>query len=381
MTERLRRLPRSVVVTMVALLVTAGPASSQSAPDVAAHAALAGVDISTAEREIELTDLAGALQERLESLFPDDFGGLWIDRVGGFRFAVATTRNRDAEIIRLAPEELRAHLTFRRVGLSLRELLNLSESAGQALDVPANRNVDITRNEVTVEVRDADAQAAALSLMALSDVRLRLVPVPDLGGPSATMYGGLALGSTIGKNGTSGFTVRQTIGGVDGMLTAGHLSDSLTYPGVVLDFQAQLVADYADAQWHTTPGTIDQPKFHVGGGVTRDVLAKKTHSQVVVGQSLCKYGKSTGHDCGTVESKNYAPSWVQGGDSVFIVLKSCGTDMSSDGDSGGPSYFNTTAYGIISGWTWGGIGCTDKAIINAQNHAVAPFIGLTVLLA
>jgi hypothetical protein len=39
------------------------------------------------------------------------------------------------------------------------------------------------------------------------------------------------------------------------------------------------------------------------------------------------------------------------------------------GDSGGPVFYNYTAYGTMSGWSWGGVGCwTDKMVFTATTH-------------
>jgi hypothetical protein len=49
-------------------------------------------------------------------------------------------------------------------------------------------------------------------------------------------------------------------------------------------------------------------------------------------------------------SKNFDPPWVPNGAPVFHqVAPQGGPDMTNGGDSGGPVYKNTSAYGMVSG--------------------------------
>lgn len=71
---------------------------------------------------------------------------------------------------------------------------------------------------------------------------------------------------------------------------------------------------------------------------------------------------------------------MEGPGAVFVVLRNCGIDMTESGDSGGPVWQGDSAYGIHSGFVWGGIGCSggDKAVYNSLSSIQTP-LGVTVL--
>lgn len=43
--------------------------------------------------------------------------------------------------------------------------------------------------------------------------------------------------------------------------------------------------------------------------------------------------------------------------------------MSDGGDSGRPVFWGSSAYGIVEGHVWGGVGCWEnKLLFNSQSH-------------
>jgi hypothetical protein len=230
-----------------------------------------------------------------------------------------------------------------------------------------NRGIDPVRNEIVVEVLIGERDAASARL-ATSPVPVRLSEAPTLGGPGADIYGGLNIGCV------SGFAVKDRNSSSTGVTTAGHCG-SASYQGTNLPLVREHWTSWTDIQFHTTPGYVDSPRFRVSdSGTTRWVTGKKSYANIVVGSMVCKYGYSSDsphYNCGEVEMKTYEPSWLQGNsEPVFILVKDCGTNMGGEpGDSGGPVFYNYTAYGTMSGWSWGGVGCwTDKMVFTATTH-------------
>lgn len=68
----------------------------------------------------------------------------------------------------------------------------------------------------------------------------------------------------------------------------------------------------------------------------------------VVGQTLCKYGKTTGYTCDTTYLDNQCRD-------TYCDMMTLVSRKASGGDSGGPWFWSTTAYGVHSGWVtiWG----------------------------
>ena len=186
---------------------------------------------------------------------------------------------------------------------------------------------------------------------------------------TAAIYGGLQIGCV------SGFAVKDRLSASTGVTTAGHCANSQSFQGTSLPFVREHWTQWTDIQFHTTPNYADSPRFKVSdSGTTRYVSGTKSYSKIVVGSRVCKYGyasDSSHYNCGEVEMKTYEPSWLAGNtEPVFILVKNCDTNMGGEpGDSGGPVLYNYTAYGTMSGWSWGGVGCwTDKMVITATTH-------------
>jgi len=106
-----------------------------------------------------------------------------------------------------------------------------------------------------------------------------------------------------------------------------------------------------DAQWHSTPGFTDQPAFIFNEyQQRRDVLSLANTPEIVIGMTLCKYGPAGGYDCGTVDSKTVRPSYIPNASATYVRVGNCSVDMTLPGDSGGPVFYGTKAFGIISGY-------------------------------
>lgn len=139
-------------------------------------------------------------------------------------------------------------------------------------------------------------------------------------------------------------------------------------------FKNELLRDTYDVQWHTAPNHTAIPKFIADWNVVRDVTATKGRGSQVVGGYVCKYGAATGYTCGHISSKWFAPSWVTSVDSTFIVVVNDAgyPNLSDPGDSGGPWFNSTTAYGVHVG------GSGSSAVYMAINYVSG--LGVSVML-
>ena len=64
------------------------------------------------------------------------------------------------------------------------------------------------------------------------------------------------------------------------------------------------------------------------------------------GKWVCHYGKTTNQSCGEIFSTSFNDPWTVRGDRKIAVTSS--TLMMCGGDSGGPLFMGSTAYGIAS---------------------------------
>ncbi len=217
---------------------------------------------------------------------------------------------------------------------------------------PFDLSIDVRTNtiEVMTDSRAAFESFAAERNLAVTD-RMRVVLVPELIKPAANIYGGLSVTGC-----TSGFTVKVYGGAtIYGITTAGHCSNTQSYQSVSLPLYREYYRRNGDAQWHTTPGFSERNWIKDGlwdsyTPYYRIITAKTYWSDQPIGGTVCKYGKMTYYDCGTITAKNIAPGYVPDAQPVFIRAHNANNvNMVDGGDSGGPVFLGGSAYGTISG--------------------------------
>lgn len=166
---------------------------------------------------------------------------------------------------------------------------------------------------------------------------------PVLGGDDSSSYhhGGESLSTC-----TSGFGVRTSsaTSGTRGISTAGHCGDAQSDDGYSLSLEDEYRGTHGDFQWHTGPNP-ESDDFYSGDSLStevnrRDVSALGFPS---VGQSLCKNGKTNKKSCQEVRKLDVCLN----GDCHLVQM---GARLAAGGDSGGPIYWGTTAYGLHKGW-------------------------------
>jgi streptogrisin C len=164
-----------------------------------------------------------------------------------------------------------------------------------------------------------------------------------MGKPKSEIYGGLPLSKC-----TSGFSVRQTQDPyLRGITTAGHCDNNLSYNGINLIFMTQLYAGSYDIQWHRAPGFTVTNKIKDGNHTTRFITSTKHRNNQVIGECVCKYGKTTGYTCGHINSKTLCPSRPPSCQPTYIRVSATAgfSPLLGGGDSGGPWFLGNTAYG------------------------------------
>ena len=185
----------------------------------------------------------------------------------------------------------------------------------------------------------------------------------------AVLDGGREMGSC-----TSGFAARYRRTGDYGIITAGHCRNSLSLNGVNLPWVAGYKNISADAQFHRVPegsGHELRSTFECNVPAPRgtcDVASEKPRYRMA-GNYVCHTGKNSGLSCGTVTSIHYQPVRSSDPDAQPPCTSSTGVELtcnavfvrvhgaslkSCKGDSGGPWYNRSIAFGIHKGSTGGG---------------------------
>lgn len=99
---------------------------------------------------------------------------------------------------------------------------------------------------------------------------------------------------------------------------------------------------YGDVEVVST-ATTDEPYFHASSTEWREVLGMKPRSDLVVGESICAYGRaSNSRNCSQVHDV-----WTTCG--VLDRMVEMDDDIMTGGDSGGPWFKGNRAVGVHHG--------------------------------
>lgn len=294
--------------------------------------------VSAAEREEQLTALAGELTERLG----ERAAGTWIDPASG------------ALVVNVVDEGVAAQVQatgarVQRVGHSMAAL----EAAHAAVD-PASAPagvawaVDVPTNTLVVSVPEGMAGAEVDAFVAEAGahgVPVRVETVPAAPAPQA-FYGGEAITSGGGRC-SAGFITRAPSGNWY-ILTAGHCTEG----GGTWSGDGQTIGNSAASSFPgddfgairiNNPTALAPQGAVLSGSTPVDITGA---GQVPVGGRVCKTGSTTGTTCGTVQRYNVTVNYG-GGDTVSGLIQT--NVCTQPGDSGGPLFAGSSAQGIVSG--------------------------------
>lgn len=160
---------------------------------------------------------------------------------------------------------------------------------------------------------------------------------------------------------TSGFGT-ETSSGVRGIATAGHCGNSQSDDGFALTFKDDYEGTHGDFQWHTGPKP-ERDDSYSGNSSSTEVNLRDVSSvgSPVVGQSLCRNGKTSHKDCQEVRKLNVCSGSV-------CNLVEMGAHLSAGGDSGAPVFWGNTAYGIHRGWIYDPFWPFDREVFSRADR-------------
>jgi hypothetical protein len=164
------------------------------------------------------------------------------------------------------------------------------------------------------------------------------VPVAE-----STTRGGMAYGGCTG-----GFVGYRD--GYDGIVTAAHCSTKpSTYDGDSTG-STYTASGSRDLRFTRPSGGTPDNRFRYAWGKYKDVTSLGIVSP---GITLCHFGTATGNACSKVATYEGCATYSSG--QTWCGLWMTQTNVSQGGDSGGPWYYGSRAYGIHSGGASGSI--------------------------
>lgn len=343
--------------------------------DAEMYASEQGVTVEEALRRLTLQDAIGDLDAELALNEQATFAGLWIQHAPQYRVIVQFTQDGEETIKPYIENGPLAELVeLRTAKLTLVELEASQDAAMDEihdLGIRADSGIDVYENRVEVYVTDQTPLDVALQTTNTSlHNAIVVLTVDELSNPEADIYAGRPLSTC-----TTGYSV-QNSSGTKGITTAAHCGNSQSYNGTALTFRAELYTGEYDVQWHTGSGLTYRPWAYDGLYDTqtpqfRIITGTRSRTNQALDEYVCKYGKTTGYTCGYIKDKNYRSSSPSNATATYIRVSNPGVNLSEGGDSGGPWYRGSIAYGIHH------TGIGDDATYMAINYISG--LGLTVL--
>lgn len=322
--------------------------------DAEIYAKNQGVSVEEALYRFHIQDVAVELEAKLRENEFQTFAGLWLEHVPEFKVVVLFTQDGEESITPYLTEELADIVSVQSANTSLAELQEIQKEAVASLrdlEIPVESEINVYENNVKIFIAEADKlrldDALQVKLLVFPD-QIKVITVPELGRTESNIYGGLNIACT------TGFSVEHSQG-TRGVATAAHCSDNNTalyYNGVILPIGDRLKIGSYDVEWLLTPGFTVTNQFQTDtNGYLRRANGTNPRDSQVIGGYVCKYGVTSGYTCGYISSKTFWPASVPNSNPTFIRVNNTAgyNNLSSGGDSGGPWFISTTAYGIHHG--------------------------------
>ncbi len=352
---------------VVAAKISRIPVSLAEREDLAIIAESEGISRSEATARYGWQVAFGAVAEQMRSAFPDSFAEARMNQggtIGGLiRFTgpipptaaglvsglpVAVTLEGDAKYSQQDVEQAveSAHFAVRSQA-SLRSVSTEYDEEAQAVVAtvylaPSESPAEGPELAANIEESLAASTKAAESLVDdTADIPVNVTAVYDKEVGDEVIRGGALLGGSSSSSFacTSGWPVEKVNSTQKGLVTAEHCPNSMSYSGrSVLTWRSRIDLNGGDVQYMSSSESVGN-EFYYGVGNYRTVTGRGTPTQ---DQRLCVFGRATGNSCDNVRDTFTCRD-------NYCNLVSMDTHPTDNGDSGGPWYYGSTAYGVHSG--------------------------------
>ena len=335
--------------------------------DAAIYSTQHGVSRGEAIRRLRIQEASVGAVDRIATDFGDRLAGISVEHSPVYRIVVLQTGTDPVPDRTLHVAGTEVAVGF-RTGARVTHAQAVAAMRRHLIDfrseLPGARGAgyDQRTGEVVLLIPREDADrlgAAAIRDRAeqVSGVPVRVV-VNELRESNMEVVGGGLIDGLNPVDGrryrcTTGFMV--TDGTRDAVATAAHCPDEVTYRGpngtaVPLTFAGQWGLAYQDVQINVSPNR-EQPLFYSERtkGMLRRLTSWRNVANTRAGDFVCHWGESSGYSCAEVELTDYAPPGTLCGGPCEPTWVTVPGPSCVGGDSGGPVFSGTTAFGIAKG--------------------------------
>lgn len=353
-------------------------AAEAIAQDAAEYARAIDVDPAEAARRLRAQEETVPVTDSIAREFAGRLAGISIGHKPYYRIVMLLTGDTPVPERTVFAGGMAVPIVFRTGAAATRDRLSaamVTHRAAIRAALPGSQGmgVDMRTGELVIiaDKRSApDALAETeVELEALTGVPVRIRPL-EQENTNFAVDGGERVTGIDPVNGrrfacTTGFAV--TDGSRTGVITAAHCPDVLTHrdaAGAVtpLEFVGQWGVGYQDVQVHVGldaavgTGTVTgQPIFYAAASpaAARTPTAARARTSTRAGDAVCHRGVTSGYSCALVELVDYAPPGDLCAGPCDPVWTTVAGPRCSGGDSGGPIFNGTVAFGIAKGGSYG----------------------------
>jgi hypothetical protein len=373
---------------LVALLALSGQATAQPSPpsppaivaepiessaeglaaDAAEYSRAFAVAPIEALRRLEAQEASVALVDRLAEQYRDRLAGVLIEHQPIYRIVIVVTGAPTTET-QIATAPFGVPIILRTGALATRAETLAAIELHQAdiraeLPSPPGMGVDPRTGALLVLVKPgehlagdaADADAMVARLRTIAGVPVKIGSWGDFDTNLSVQGGGRVVGADAEHPGlfvcTSGFVV--TDGNQTALSTAAHCPDTLSFvdrdgtrtPLTMIDAWG---ARYQDVQLHSADLPL-RPLFHAEDLVrARMLVTWRNRGSTRAGDFVCHRGLRSGYSCALVQVVDYAPPGDLCAGPCPATWVAVGGPQCRSGDSGGPVFLGSVAFGLVKG--------------------------------
>jgi hypothetical protein len=355
------------------LMQSPADAMTQDARD---YAARHEVSLADARARLWAQQESAAATDLLRAEFQDRLAGISIEHKPEYRIVVLLTGSEPVPSRTLRTSAMAVPVVFQTNAAATREQVVAAIDTHQAairasLKAAPGMGLDPRTGELVVIVHALDLAREGeggldARLEALTGVPVRIRP-QGLEHQDAVAGGGRVEGPAQagGQRAvcTTGFVV--TDGARTGIATAAHCPDDLNYRDsaegdVPLTFVGQWGWRYRDVQIHES-GQAEQPIFYADPEKrsARRLSTWRNRASTRAGDTVCHRGETTGYSCSEVELTDYAPPGDLCGGPCAPAWVTVRGPSCKGGDSGGPVFLGSVAFGLLKGASYARSGRCD----------------------